>query len=351
MNTLNKSNTVSKIAIIGAGSCGTALAIALARSRQPHQVALWVHGADVLAAIRDRRENTVYLPGFQLPGEIQVTADMGAALAGATVILGVVPSAHARAVYATMLPDLNASPAKEGSGAPIFVSATKGLEHDSLLRMSEVATLVLSAKFTPRVAVLSGPSFAREVARGDPTAVVVASADPGVAAAIQHEFSGPTLRLYTNTDVLGVEIGGAVKNVVAIAAGVCAGLGLGTNTIAALITRGLAEMTRLAVAMGGRADTLSGLAGLGDLILTATGPLSRNRSVGVELGKGRPLGEILGGMRMVAEGVGTTAATLALAQRHGVEMPITRQMHAVLDQGRAPAEAIRELMDRRLTQE
>jgi glycerol-3-phosphate dehydrogenase (NAD(P)+) len=346
LNTVNTVSAASKIAVIGAGSCGTALAIALARSRQPHQVSLWVHGADVLAAIRDRRENTVYLPGFQLPGEIQVTADMGAALTGATVILGVVPSAHARSVYTTMLPDLNASGA-----APIFVSATKGLEHGSLLRMSEVAAQILAAKFPPRVAALSGPSFAREVARGDPTAVVVASADPGLAAAIQHEFSGPTLRLYTNTDVLGVEIGGAVKNVIAIAAGVCAGLGLGTNTIAALVTRGLAEMTRLAVAMGGRADTLAGLAGLGDLILTATGPLSRNRSVGVALGKGRALGEILSSMRMVAEGVGTTSATLALAERHGIEMPITRQMHAVLDQGRAPGEAIRELMDRRLTQE
>lgn len=340
----------SKIAIIGAGSCGTALAIALARSRHAHQISLWVHGADVLSCLRERRENTVYLPGFPLPGEIEITGDMGAALSGAAVILGVVPSAHARAVYATMLPHFHAT-AAAAAPAPIFVSATKGLEHDSLLRMSEVAAQILAAKFTPRVAVLSGPSFAREVARGDPTAVVVASADPGVAAAIQHEFSGPTLRLYTNTDVLGVEIGGAVKNVIAIAAGVCAGLGLGTNTIAALVTRGLAEMTRLAVAMGGRADTLAGLAGLGDLILTATGPLSRNRSVGVELGKGRALGEILGGMRMVAEGVGTTAATLALAQRHGVEMPITRQMHAVLDQGRAPAGAIRELMDRRLTQE
>ena len=181
--------------------------------------------------------------------------------------------------------------------------------------------------------------------------MVIASSDLGDAEEVQAEFSGPTLRLYTNNDVVGVELGGAVKNVIAIAAGVCAGLGLGANTIAALVTRGLAEMTRLATAMGGRRDTLSGLAGLGDLVLTATGSLSRNRSVGVELGRGRPLAEILGHMRMIAEGVGTTAATLALARQHGVEMPITEQMHAVLDQGRAPADAIRELMERRLKQE
>jgi len=323
------------------------LAIALARSRQAHQLSLWAHGVDVLASLRERRENAIYLPGFAVPGEVHITGDLAEALAGASVILGVVPSAHARAVYTAMLPHLDAKAAP----GPIFVSATKGLEPHSLARMSEVVAEVFAAKIAPRVAALSGPSFAREVARGDPTAVVVASADQDTAAAIQAEFSGPTLRLYTNTDVLGVEIGGAVKNVVAIAAGVCAGLGLGTNTIAALVTRGLAEMTRLAVAMGGRADTLAGLAGLGDLILTATGPLSRNRSVGVDLGKGRALKEILSGMRMVAEGVGTTSATLALAHRHGIEMPITRQMHAVLEEGRAPAEAIRELMERRLKQE
>ena len=217
--------------------------------------------------------------------------------------------------------------------------------------MSEVITEIFAPRFVPRLAVLSGPSFALEVARGDPTAVVVAASDADVAATIQKEFSGPTLRLYTNSDVVGVELCGAVKNVIAIAAGVCAGIGLGTNTIAALITRGLAEMTRLVVARGGCRDTLAGLAGLGDLVLTATGALSRNRSVGVELGKGRPLADILDGMRMVAEGIGTTAATLALARRHGIEMPITEQMHAVLEGRRAPSEAIRDLMERRLKQE
>jgi glycerol-3-phosphate dehydrogenase (NAD(P)+) len=338
---------VKKIAIIGAGSCGTALAIALARSREPHRLSLWAHGADVLASLRNCRENSIYLPGMPIPEEIEVTGDLGEALAGAEIVLGAMPSAHARAIYTALLPHLDARAATD----TIFVSATKGLERDSLVRMSEVITEVIGREFTPRVAALSGPSFALEVARGDPTAVVIASGDLHVAAEIQREFSGSTLRLYTNDDIVGVELGGAVKNVIALAAGVCAGLGLGANTIAALITRGLSEMTRLAVALGGRRDTLSGLAGLGDLVLTATGGLSRNRSVGVELGKGRKLSEVLSHMRMVAEGVGTTSATMALARKHHVDMPITEQMYGVLHEGRAPSVAIRELMERRLTKE
>jgi glycerol-3-phosphate dehydrogenase (NAD(P)+) len=338
---------VRKIAIIGAGSCGTALAIALARSRERHRLSLWVHGADVLAELRSRRENSVYLPGMCIPDEAEVTGDLAEALAGANIVLGVIPSAHARAVYTAMLPHLDV----RGATETIFVSATKGLEHDSLARMSEVITEVIGKKFPPSVAALSGPSFALEVARGDPTAVVIASANLQIAAEIQREFSSSSLRLYTNDDIVGAEFGGAVKNVIALAAGVCAGLGLGANTIAALITRGLSEMTRLAVAMGGRRDTLAGLAGLGDLVLTATGALSRNRSVGVELGKGRKLAEILSHMRMVAEGVGTTSATLALARKHKVDMPITEQMYAVLHEDRAPSAAIRELMERRLTKE
>jgi glycerol-3-phosphate dehydrogenase (NAD(P)+) len=250
-------------------------------------------------------------------------------------------------MYTAILSHLDATTAANA----IFVSATKGLEQDSLARVSEVITQIIGQKFAPRVAALSGPSFALEVARGDPTAVVIASGDLEVAAEIQREFSSSTLRLYTNDDIVGVELGGAVKNVIALAAGVCAGLGLGANTIAALITRGLSEMTRLAMALGGRRDTLSGLAGLGDLVLTATGTLSRNRSVGVELGRGRKLREILSQMRMVAEGVGTTSATMALARKHQVDMPITEQMYAVLHEGRAPSAAIRELMERRLTRE
>ena len=342
MSASNQS-TPKKIAILGAGSCGTALALALTHSRAPHRLSLWVHGGDVLQALCSRRENSVYLPDMRLPERIEPTADLREALAGADIVLGAMPSAYARAVYSAASPYFDPR--------MIFVSATKGLEHESLLRMSEVIADVTRGRFTPHIAVLSGPSFALEVARGDPTAVVIASQQPGLAAAVQHEFSGPTLRLYTNDDTVGVEIGGAVKNVIAIAAGACVGLGLGSSTGAALITRGLAEMTRLAVALGGQRDTLAGLAGLGDLVLTATGALSRNRTVGVELGRGRQLNEILAGMRMVAEGVGTTAATLALARKHDVEMPITQQMDAVLRGDRVPREAIRELMERRLKQE
>jgi glycerol-3-phosphate dehydrogenase (NAD(P)+) len=338
---------VRKIAIIGAGSWGTALAVALARSRERHRLSLWVHSADVLAGLCNFRENSIYLPGIRIPDATEVTGDLGEALEGADIVLGVVPSAHVRAIYRAMLSRLDTPRASD----IMFVSATKGLEQNSLARMSEVIIAVLGEKFARRVAALSGPSFALEVARGDPTAVVIASSDLQAAAEIQREFSSSTLRLYTNDDLVGVELGGAVKNVIALAAGVCAGLGLGANTIAALVTRGLFEMTRLATAMGGRRDTLAGLAGLGDLVLTATGGLSRNRSVGMELGKGRKLAEILSQMRMVAEGVGTTSATMALARKYNVDMPITEQMYAVLHEGRAPSAAIRELMERRLTRE
>jgi glycerol-3-phosphate dehydrogenase (NAD(P)+) len=334
---------MKKIAIIGGGSWGTALAIVLTRSRVPHRLALWVHDADVCESLRTRRVNEVFLPGFEVPREVEITGALGEALGEADIVLGVMPSAYARATYMRMLPHLGPR--------MVFVSATKGLEHSSLERMTQVIAQVVAPKFSPRVAALSGPSFAREVARGDPTAIVIASADRELAAAVQEEFSGPTFRLYTNDDVAGVELGGAVKNVVAIAAGVCEGLSFGHNTIAALITRGLAEMTRLACALGARPETLAGLAGMGDLVLTCTGALSRNRTVGVELGKGRKLDDIIGSMRMVAEGVGTTAATLELARKMRVEMPITEQMHAVLYQGRAPRDAIRELMERRLKHE
>jgi glycerol-3-phosphate dehydrogenase (NAD(P)+) len=334
---------VKKIAIIGAGSWGTALAIVLARSSRPHQITLWAHSTDVAEMLAARRVNEIYLPGFELPAEVQVTGALEKALAGAEIVLGVMPSAHAREMYRAMRPHLE-------PGA-IIVSATKGLEPATHARISEIISQEIFADSSPRIAVLSGPSFAVEVARGDPTVVVLASADLALALQVQAELSGPTFRLYTNDDVIGTEIAGAVKNVIAIAAGVCTGLGLGTNTMAALVTRGLAEMTRLAVALGGRRDTLAGLAGVGDLILTSTGPLSRNRSVGIELGKGRELREILGATRMVAEGVGSTAATLELARRAGVEMPITEQVQAVLAAGRATRDAIRELMERRLKQE
>jgi glycerol-3-phosphate dehydrogenase (NAD(P)+) len=334
---------VKKIAIVGGGSWGTALAIALTRSSRPHRLALWAHSPDVVELLSAKRVNEIYLPGFELPAEVEVSGTLSEALAGAEIVLGVMPSAHAREVYRAIRPHLDPH--------AVFVSATKGLEPATHARISEIIACEIAQNSPRRIAVLSGPSFALEVARGDPTAVVLASADASVAAEVQEEFSGPTFRLYTNDDVIGTEIAGAVKNVIAIAAGVCTGLGLGTNTTAALVTRGLAEMTRLAVALGGRRDTLAGLAGVGDLILTSTGALSRNRSVGIELGRGRELGEILRATRMVAEGVGSTAAALELARRAGVEMPITEQVHAVLNAGRATRDAIRELMDRRLKQE
>ncbi|HLJ23557.1 MAG TPA: NAD(P)H-dependent glycerol-3-phosphate dehydrogenase [Candidatus Acidoferrales bacterium] len=334
---------MKKIAVIGGGSWGTALAIALTRSSSPHRLALWAHSADVVEILAARRMNEIYLPGFELPSAVEVTGSLEKALAGADIVLGVMPSAHARGLYRSMRPHVEPR--------SIFVSATKGLEPDTHARMSEVIAQEMGEGSASRIAVLSGPSFALEVAAGDPTAVVLASADAALASIVQEEFSGPRFRLYTNDDILGTEIAGAVKNVIAIAAGICTGLELGTNAVAALVTRGLAEMTRLAVALGGRRETLSGLAGVGDLILTATGELSRNRSIGIQLGKGRELNEIIGATRRVAEGVGSAAATLELARRAQVEMPITEQVHAVLTAGRVTRDAIRDLMERRLKQE
>lgn len=334
---------MARIAIIGGGSWGTALALALGRARVRHALRLWVYEKDLVERIQATRENDVYLPGFRLPPEVLVTPELGEALAGAEVVLSVVPSQFVRGVCRQVLPHLNPQ--------MVFVSATKGLEHPSLRRMSEVIEQTVGEKFLPRLAVISGPTFAREVAAGKPAAVVVASRSEELAQQLQAEFASPTFRFYTNTDVTGVEIGGAVKNVTAIAAGVSDGLGLGANAIAALITRGLAEITRLACACGAEPKTLSGLAGLGDLVLTCTGALSRNRTVGVELARGRPLADILGSMRMVAEGVETTRVTRQLAARLGVEMPITEQMHKMLFEGLAPAEAVQALMERQLREE
>jgi glycerol-3-phosphate dehydrogenase (NAD(P)+) len=338
---------MTKIAILGAGSWGTALSVIFSRSRKPHEISLWVHSTALAESLHSHRENKTYLPGIALPAAIQVTHDLSEALGGAHVVVGAVPSVHARSVYSRALPYIS-----EGMS---FVSATKGLEHSTHLRMSNVIAQVLTpaTSTTPsqRIAVLSGPSFAAEAARGEPTAVVLASQDTALAAELQEEFAGPSFRLYTNDDVLGVELAGAMKNVMAIAAGACQGLGLGSNPLAALITRGLAEMTRLAVALGARPETLSGLAGLGDLVLTCTGSLSRNRHVGIELGKGRGLTEILANMRMVAEGVDTAAPLLALAREHQIEMPITEQVDAILHQGKSSKDAIREIMERPLKRE
>lgn len=334
---------MTKIAILGGGSWGTAIAIVLTRSHRAHEVSLWTRSTDQAESIRRERENRAYLPGHKLPATIQVTSDLPTALADANIMVGAVPSAHARSVYLAALAHL-------APGVAI-VSATKGLEPTSHARISEVIHQAFAPRFSPRVAVLSGPSFAVEVARGEPTAVVLASSDLGLASMFQEEFAAPSFRLYTNDDVLGVELAGAMKNVIAIAAGACQGLGLGSNALAALITRGLAEMARLAVSLGAQSETLSGLAGLGDLVLTCTGSLSRNRQVGIELGKGRKLDEILGGMRMVAEGVGTATPLLALAREAGLELPITEQVNAILHRRKSPKEAIREIMDRPLKRE
>lgn len=334
---------MNKITVIGGGAWGTALAIALTRSSRSHRLSLWAHSADVVETISARRINEIYLSGYELPATIEVTSDIGAALSDAAIVLGVMPSAHAREIYRLMRPHVISD--------SVFVSATKGLEPATHARMSQVIAEEMDLHDSSRVAVLSGPSFAQEVAAGDPTAVVLSSTNASLASEIQEEFSGPRFRFYTNDDVIGTEIAGAVKNVIAIAAGICTGLDLGTNAAAALVTRGLAEMTRLAVGLGGRRETLAGLAGVGDLILTATGELSRNRSVGIQLGKGRKLADILGSTRRVAEGVGSAAATLELAQRASVEMPITEQVHAVLTAGCVTRDAIRDLMERRLKQE
>jgi glycerol-3-phosphate dehydrogenase (NAD(P)+) len=325
-----------KLAIIGGGSWGTALAIVLAPRSE--FLRLWVYEPDLAERMARSRQNDAFLPGFTLPDSVEIVHELAAALEGADIVLGVMPSHHARTIYSAMLPHLAPS--------MILVSATKGLEQGSMLRMSQVIEQVTPT--AGRVAVLSGPTFAREVAAGNPTAVVIASSNPDVARCVQEAFSGPSLRLYTNQDPTGVEVGAALKNVIAIGAGICAGLGLGHNPTAALITRGLAEITRLAMAMGGQAKTLSGLAGMGDLVLTCTGDLSRNQYVGKELGRGRKLGEILGSMRMVAEGVETCGAAVALGAKFGMDLPIIQQMDAVMADKKTPQDAVRELMDRAL---
>jgi glycerol-3-phosphate dehydrogenase (NAD(P)+) len=329
---------LKSLAIIGGGSWGTALAIVLAPRFE--RIRLWVYETDLAARIAETRVNDVYLPGFELPAAVQVTSSLATALDGAEIVLSVMPSHLARGVYQQMLPFLQES--------MLFVSATKGLENETLLRVSEVVRDVLQQRFQPKIAVISGPTFAREVARFEPTALVVASEDVALTEMIQAAFSGPTFRLYTSSDSVGVEVGGAIKNVVAIGSGVLHGMGLGHNATAALITRGLAEMTRLAVAMGGKPLTLAGLAGLGDLVLTCTGDLSRNRTVGVELAHGRKLDEIVRSMKMVAEGIKTTNAAVDLARAHGVEMPITEQMFQMLHFGISPRQAIQRLMERSL---
>jgi glycerol-3-phosphate dehydrogenase (NAD(P)+) len=331
---------MSEIAIIGAGAWGTALSIVLGRE-ETHRVRLWAHEKEICETIARQRVNEKFLPGQLIPACVTPCNDLAEAIEGAAIVVSVMPSQHCRRLFEQMQPHLRAE--------TMIVSATKGLEENSLLRMTEVITQIIKGddRPAPRIGALSGPSFALEAARGDPTAITIASQDAELARAVQQEFSHASFRVYTNEDPVGVELGGALKNTIAIAAGVCAGLGLGHNSVAALITRGLAEMTRLVVACGGKAETMAGLAGLGDLVLTCTGGLSRNRGVGVELGRGRKLPEILAGMHgMVAEGIFTTTAAVGLARARGIEMPITEQMYAILHEGKAPRAAIYDLMTR-----
>jgi glycerol-3-phosphate dehydrogenase (NAD(P)+) len=330
---------MSRIAIIGAGAWGTALAIVLGR-KGTHAVRLWAHENEVYQSIARDRVNRLFLPGFMLPGSIEPTTDLGHAIEGAEMIVSVMPSQHCRRLFERMAASLRVE--------TLLVSCTKGLENGTRLRMTEViADVLASSKFSLRLGALSGPSFAKEVARGDPTAVTVASTDAELARTVQQAFNDSRFRVYTNDDLIGVELGGALKNIIAIAAGVCDGLGLGHNSRAALITRGLAEVSRLVMACGGRLDTMAGLAGLGDLVLTCTGDLSRNRTVGVELGKGRKLPDIIADMHgTVAEGIFTTKAAVGLARKKRVEMPITEQMCAILEDVKAPQQAIEDLMMR-----
>lgn len=330
-----------KIAVIGAGSWGTALAKLLAQKGLG--VTLWAYETDLAERMRETRVNDLYLPGIDLPENLAVTSELVAAVEDRDVVVLVPPSQVMRRVVQQAAPAI-----KEKA---LIVSASKGIENDTLLPMSDLLLEILPAGLHPRLTFLSGPSFAREVASGMPTAVVAASRQTEAACAAQRLFSGELFRVYTTDDIVGVELGGAVKNVIALAAGIVDGLGFGYNTRAALITRGLAEMTRLGLAKGARSETFSGLAGMGDLVLTCTGDLSRNRTVGIELGKGRKIKEILQGMNAVAEGVRTALSTWQLARELQVEMPITEQVYQILYEEKDPRLAVTELMLRDLKDE
>jgi len=324
------------VTVLGAGSWGTALAKVLAERQ--HDVRLWARSSELVRSISTDGENAAYLPGISLPSNVRATNDLAQALDGAVSVYVVVPSHGLRDVLTKALPYL---PPKAA-----LISASKGIENDSLLLMTQVIEQIVPAGMKNQVCALGGPSFAKEAGLGMPTAVCIASKDQGLAERVQLELMNDRFRVYTTDDLIGVELGGALKNVVAIAVGAADGLGCGLNARAALITRALAEMSRLAIHMGAHPLTLAGLAGLGDLVLTCTGDLSRNRRVGLELARGRTLDEVVGEMRMVAEGVRTAKSAHALATREGVDMPITREVHAALYEGKAPQEAVSSLLSR-----
>ena len=325
-----------RIGIIGGGSFGTALAKLLADA--DHQVTLWFRNAGLARAVAEHRENQVYLPGFKLPDSVRVTHELEEGVAGQELLVAVTPSHVMREVMTQARPCIK--------GTPYVVSASKGIEEGSLQRMSQVLVDVLGQEFAGRIAALSGPSFACEVAAGMPTAVTAAATNPDTAESVQAVFRGPTFRVYTSTDLIGVELGGAVKNVIAIAAGVSDGLGLGHSSRAALITRGVAETARLITKMGGDPQTVSGLSGVGDMVLTCTGDLSRNRTVGLRIGCGERPQEILESMTMVAEGVRNSLSVHALARRLGVEMPITEQIRLMLHEDKPAHQVVGDLMRR-----
>jgi glycerol-3-phosphate dehydrogenase (NAD(P)+) len=328
----------NKIAVIGAGAWGTALAMLLAD--KGHDVSLWMYEQDLALEMARSHENRVYLPDFMVPASIAVTSNIETAVRGRSVVLSVVPSHTVRAVAKQFAPFLSAD--------AIIVSASKGIEIETLMPLSEVFKDTLPAAFHENLCFLSGPSFAKEVAQKMPTAVALAAYDPSIAKTVQEIFSSPYFRVYTNDDVIGVEVAGSLKNVVAIAAGVLEGMGYGYNTMAALLTRGLAEMARLGMAMGGNLQTFSGLAGMGDLVLTCTGGLSRNRTLGTRLGKGEKLDDILKNAKTVAEGVKTAKAARALANKFEVDMPIVEEVYQLLYEGKDPKAAVKDLMSREL---
>ena len=330
-----------RIGVVGAGAWGTALSMLLAD--KGHDVTLWMYEKDLAGETTRTRENRVYLPGFTLPAGINVTSSMETTVAGKAVILSVVPSHTVRAVSKQFVPFL--------SGDAVIVSASKGIEIDTLMPLSEVFRDILPKQYHNRLCFLSGPSFAKEVAQKMPTAVALASYDPVIGKKAQEIFSNAYFRVYTNPDVIGVELAGSLKNVVAIAAGVLEGMGYGYNTSAALITRGLAEMARLGVAMGGNLQTFSGLAGMGDLVLTCTGGLSRNRTLGVRLGKGEKLNDIMSNVRTVAEGVKTARAARDLARKYNVDMPVVDEVYQILYEDKDPKRAVKALMKRELKAE
>lgn len=326
---------MSRIAVIGAGAWGTALTVSLAR-RGGHDLSLWAHSPAHAAELAETGENKRYLPHFIVPMGVHITASLDEAIDGADVLLCVTPSQALRSIMEQIAPQLQPR--------QVLLSASKGIEEKTFLRMSQVMR-----EYAPEnpIGTLGGPSFAQEVAAAMPTAITIAIEDELIGKSLQDAFTSQSLRVYRNDDVPGTELGGALKNVIALAAGVVTGLELGNNATAGLITRGITEMTRLAIACGGRRETMSGLSGIGDLVLTCTGGLSRNRTVGVELGKGRKLPEIIESLNgKVAEGVRSTTAALGLAARYGVEMPITEQMSAILHHGKSPMDAIRDLMSR-----